>query len=146
MATDSRDNGFLLSRRDCTKFCLWMMLLVLSGRPCTPSAMAASTAPPGTASGVQLIMIEDRGCPYCARWNKEVEVAYAASAEGHFAPLVRRPRNHPDVKKFAKVIYSPTFIVVRDGVELGRIVGYPGADFFWGMLDQILTAAGFKSG
>ncbi len=145
MATDSRGNSFLLSRRGGSRFCLWMMLLALGGLRCTPTVMAAGTAPSGTASGVQLIMIEDRGCPYCARWNEEVGGAYAASAEGLFAPLVRRPRNHPDVKKFANIIYSPTFIVVRGGVELGRITGYPGADFFWGMLDQILRPAGFKS-
>lgn len=99
---------------------------------------------PLARSGVQLIMIDQAGCPYCARWDREIGVSYAVTPEGRFAPLIRRPRHHPDLAGFADSIYSPTFIVVRDGVEIGRIVGYPGADFFWGLLDQILARAGFK--
>lgn len=94
---------------------------------------------------MRLIMIEDPGCPYCARWDREVGAAYLASAEGRFAPLTRRRRGHADVVRFANVVYSPTFIVVHDGVEIGRIVGYPGADFFWGLLGQILARAGFEA-
>ena len=98
-----------------------------------------------SSTGVQLVMIEDPGCPYCARWTKEIGGVYPASDEGRFAPLVRRQRNHPDVAGFRDIVFSPTFIVVRDGLEIGRIVGYPGQDFFWGMLDQILARAGFKA-
>ena len=95
-------------------------------------------------AGVHLIMVELAGCPYCARWDREIGISYGASPEGRFAPLVRLPRNHPALSAFADSIYSPTFIVVQDGVEIGRIVGYPGADFFWGLLDRILAQAGFK--
>src|SRR5690606_41734533 len=56
---------------------------------------------------VRLIMVEDPGCPYCALWDKEVGVAYAASPEGRFAPLVRRRRDDPDVKELGQVVYSP---------------------------------------
>jgi hypothetical protein len=28
--------------------------------------------------------------------------------------------------------------VAEDGIEIGRIAGYPGADFFYPMLDEIL--------
>jgi hypothetical protein len=34
--------------------------------------------------------------------------------------------------------YTPTFVVVQDGTEVGRIEGYPGEDFFWGLLGRIL--------
>jgi hypothetical protein len=34
--------------------------------------------------------------------------------------------------------FTPTFIVVQDGAEIGRIEGYPGEDFFWGLLGRIL--------
>ena len=94
--------------------------------------------------GVHLIMIEQAGCPYCAKWDREIGIAYSSSAEGRFAPLIRRARNHPDLAGLADSIYSPTFIVVHDGQEIGRIIGYPGADFFWGLLDQILARVGFK--
>lgn len=110
-----------------------------------PPSHGESRAAPAEFSGMQLLMIEDPGCPYCARWHEEVGIAYAASDEGQFAPLVRRRRNDPDVGKFQNVVYSPTFIIVREGVEIGRIVGYPGADFFWGLLSAILQKAGFRA-
>jgi hypothetical protein len=28
---------------------------------------------------------------------------------------------------------------MQNGVEVGRIRGYPGEDFFWGMLDQLIN-------
>ncbi|MBL3206218.1 thioredoxin family protein, partial [Klebsiella pneumoniae] len=33
--------------------------------------------------------------------------------------------------------YTPTFILVDGGREIGRIEGYPGADFFWGLLERL---------
>lgn len=113
--------------------------------PTTSAHHAASgAAPVGAAPVIELVMVADPGCPYCARWEEEVGVAYAASAEGHFAPLVRRQRDDPEVKRLGNIIYSPTFILLRDGVEIGRIVGYPGPDFFWGLLEKLLKQAGFN--
>jgi hypothetical protein len=31
---------------------------------------------------------------------------------------------------------TPTFIFVRDEVEVGRIVGYPGAELFWWQISE----------
>ena len=38
--------------------------------------------------------------------------------------------------------FTPTFILVEDGQEVGRIEGYPGADFFWGLLGMVMEDAG----
>lgn len=119
-------------------FSVW---LPLAAERAMAGAISAEASPV-----VRLIMVEDPGCPYCALWDEEVGIAYAASAEGRFAPLVRHRRNDPEVRKLGKVVYSPTFILVRDGVELGRIVGYPGADFFWGLLEGLLKKAGYRPG
>ena len=35
-------------------------------------------------------------------------------------------------------IYTPTFVLVNNGEEVGRILGYPGEDFFWGLLDRMI--------
>lgn len=37
--------------------------------------------------------------------------------------------------------YTPTFVLLKDGAEVGRIEGYPGESFFYGMLQQILDRA-----
>ncbi len=34
--------------------------------------------------------------------------------------------------------YIPTFVLIDEGKEVGRIEGYPGEDFFWGMLGKLL--------
>lgn len=104
----------------------------------------AAIVEPAGPTGVRLIMVEDVGCPYCAKWDREVGAAYPISAEGRFAPLVRRFRRDPDIAFLKGIVYSPTFVVVQNGEEIGRITGYPAADFFWPMLVDILVKAGFK--
>jgi hypothetical protein len=35
---------------------------------------------------------------------------------------------------------SPTFVLTDDeGREVGRIVGYPGPDFFWGLFSDMIS-------
>jgi len=43
------------------------------------------------------------------------------------------------IRLVAPVVASPTFVLADNGREIGRIVGYPGADFFWGLLGQLLS-------
>ena len=89
----------------------------------------------------ELLMYEEQGCPWCRRWHAEVGIVYPKSAEGRRAPL-RRLDIHgqkPDgIALAAPVRATPTFVLVENGREIGRITGYPGADFFWGLLDGLL--------
>jgi hypothetical protein len=84
-----------------------------------------------TSAPAVLIMIGDPGCPYCARWEREVAPGYTASEDGKLAPLVRRDRRAPDIAFIERVVFSPTFVMLVRGREIGRIVGYAGADLFW---------------
>ncbi|MEM6988824.1 MAG: hypothetical protein AAF499_20155 [Pseudomonadota bacterium] len=34
---------------------------------------------------------------------------------------------------------SPVFVLWHAGREIGRIVGYPGEEFFWPMLNELLA-------
>lgn len=82
---------------------------------------------------------------WCARWNKDVSTEYPITAEGRAAPLRRIDLRAPvpaDLTFSRPPRFTPTFILVRDGVELSRIEGYPGEDFFWGLLQRMLTEAG----
>lgn len=89
----------------------------------------------------ELVMFEQLGCTWCAAWDAEVGGAYAVTEEGRQAPLRRvdidddRPRDLADV---GAVRFTPTFVVIDQGREVGRILGYPGEDMFYGLLDQIL--------
>ena len=106
----------------------------------------AVTSP--AAAEVRLLMAEERGCIWCARWNDEIAPAYPKTAEGRAAPLYRYDLQSDEAPAdlAARVHFTPTFILVRDGVELSRIEGYPGEDFFWGLLGQMLSQADIEIG
>lgn len=91
---------------------------------------------------VELLMFEEAGCPWCRRWREEVGQGYPHTPEGKRAP-VRNVDLHgsppPGITLAAPVRFSPTFVLVAGGREVGRITGYPGADFFWPMLEALLA-------
>jgi len=96
------------------------------------------------ASGVELLMFDDPSCPYCRRWHREVGAAYRSSQEGRRAPLriVRFRGPLPEgITLAGPVQATPTFVLVQDRREIGRITGYAGADFFWSMLTDLLAKA-----
>jgi len=97
---------------------------------------------PGAARAVDLVMVERAGCHWCERWNAEIAHIYPKTREGKLAPL-RRADIHdlPDDVTFkSPPIFTPTFVLVKDGVELGRIEGYASEDFFWFHVEQLLAA------
>lgn len=93
----------------------------------------------------RLVMVEEHGCIWCARWNDEISEIYPKTAEGAAAPLQRMDihAKRPDDITFSRSLYyTPTFVLVVDGKETARIEGYPGEDFFWGLLGKMLAQAG----
>lgn len=92
---------------------------------------------------VELIMVEQPGCAYCAAWDKAIAPIYPKTEAGQYAPLHRvdlRAGAPEGVTYAYPARFTPTFILVDDdGQELGRIEGYPGEDFFWGLLEKMLT-------
>lgn len=100
--------------------------------------------PLSAAADTYLLMAEEEGCMWCARWNAEIAHIYPKTPEGKSAPLVRFDKRGPvpdGVTLDRPVRFTPTFILVTDGAEAGRIEGYPGEDFFWGLLGMMLERA-----
>ena len=82
---------------------------------------------------------------WCALWNKQIAPIYPKTVEGRAAPLRRiNIRDEPptDIVFKRRLTYTPTFVLVNEGQEVSRIEGYPGEDFFWGLLGQMLKEAG----
>jgi hypothetical protein len=107
----------------------WLMLV---------AGLTASAA--GTVAA-ELLMFDDSGCVWCRRWTAEIGPGYPRSPEGVQAPLRRIPiRNQANagVALARPVNATPTFVVVEDGQEVGRLEGYAGRDFFYPMLDELL--------
>lgn len=95
----------------------------------------------------ELLMFEQPGCIYCRQWHAEVGPEYPVTAEGLAAPLRSlqlRDALPEDLTLVAHPVFTPTFVLVRDGVEVGRIEGYPGEDFFWGLLAAMLKDGGVE--
>lgn len=109
-------------------------------------AVAVGLALPTTASrAAELVMFERAGCAWCARFNAEIAPTYDKTGEGRAAPLRRVDLNGPlpaDIAGIDPGAFTPTFVVVQEGREIGRIRGYPGDAFFFGLLDRILSNTG----
>jgi len=102
----------------------------------------ASSEPERT---VELVMLEQVLCEWCEAWNQEVGAIYSQSWEGTAAPLRRvdiHDERPADLVNLPGTRFTPTFVLMIDGKEAGRITGYPGEDFFWGLLAGILRDAG----
>jgi thioredoxin-related protein len=93
------------------------------------------------ARELRLLMFDAPDCEYCQRFEHELGEVYPLTAEGRRAPLERivlagGPPARLSLQ--APVRYTPTFVLVEDDRELGRITGYPGEDHFWGLLGMLL--------
>lgn len=113
-----------------------------------PLAVAAcALATPALAGTLQLLMFERDGCIYCQRWHEQVGPAYPRTPEGAAAPLLRTnikdalPDGTTLTGRFP--ILTPTFVLTEDGTEVGRLEGYPGDEFFWVLLDELLKKTGW---
>lgn len=90
-----------------------------------------------------MLMAEEDGCYWCQKWEDEIAHIYPKTTEGKLAPLQKYDLHSetPDVKFSQRVHYTPTFILVQDGQEVGRIEGYPGEDHFWALLTMLFENA-----
>ena len=95
-----------------------------------PSALAA-----------EMLMLEQPSCAWCARFNKEIAPAWPNTDEGKRAPLRRVDITQAwpdDLAGIARERFTPTFVLVQNGKEIGRIRGYPGDQFFWYLAGELI--------
>ena len=122
---------------------------VASGALALALLFAAPWSAPGSAQAAELVLFETLGCPWCLAWDQEVGVVYHKTAEGWTAPLRRLdigdPRP-PDLAALPDIIYTPTFVLMDGGRDVGRILGYLGEDQFWGLLGELLARLPAASG
>ena len=76
-----------------------------------------------------LILVERAGCAGCHAFRQDLP-DYAQTALGQIAPLTRVDIDHgrwPEgLVLGARPRLTPTFLLLRDGVEIARILGYAG--------------------
>jgi len=113
------------------------------GRGALPGLFLLSLLVPGAAavSAAELLMLEKPGCSWCARWDREIGPVYHKTDEGKRAALRRIDITQPwpkDLEGIRVDRFTPTFILIEDGTEIGRVRGYPGEMYFWPELDKLL--------
>lgn len=111
------------------------------------AVLAAAAMLPVKARAAELLMFESRSCIYCLRWERDVGSLYDKTDEAKILPLRRVDvdrQSASGVTLQSPVRYTPTFVVVDKGREIGRIEGFASDDAFWGRLDELaakITAA-----
>ncbi len=107
-------------------------------------AITLLVSPVISRAEMTLLMAEEDGCMWCARWDTEISKIYPKTPEGHAAPLQRidiHAAMPEGIVLERPLYYTPTFVLLDNGQEVGRIEGYPGQDFFWGVLGVLLREA-----
>ena len=100
-------------------------------------ALLLATASPAA----ELVMFEQKGCVWCQRFDREIAPAYDKTSEGKRAPLRRLDIAQPvppELGFIRRERFTPVFVLVEEGREIGRIRGYPGDTFFWGLLASLI--------
>jgi hypothetical protein len=115
------------------------MLATLKNAAIAAIMFGFATTPAWSA---QLIMIDSKGCAHCARWDREIGAQYSNSTLGKIAPLRRvdaRGKWPSELKGVGRDYFTPTFVLIDGGKEIGRIRGYTGKDWFWKHLLRFAT-------
>jgi thioredoxin-related protein len=96
------------------------------------------------AVSLELVVIEADGCIFCEIFRSDVLPAYEASEQGkqmpvQFVDVNDMDSTHLEFKGAVDIV--PTFIVVKDRREVGRISGYVGPENFFHSINYLLASA-----
>lgn len=105
---------------------------------------AALDGAPARMPNLEVLVFEHIDCVYCQIFRRDVLPKYRYSVRSELAPL-----RFLDIQASAsgrlalnaRIDTVPTVVVMRDGQEVGRIVGYWGPTNFFKMLSHILGHA-----
>lgn len=115
---------------------LWLGLAALA----FPTTLTAEARAPQVSHRFQLILVEQKGCAGCAAWLREIGPVYAQTMPD--MPLIRvdiHTGHWPEgIVIGARPNVTPTFLVLRDGIEVERLYGYAGPARFWPALRAAL--------
>jgi hypothetical protein len=105
-------------------------------------AITTSLVWPVAVQTAEPVMFERDGCAWCQRWDREIGPVYDKTAEASVLPLRRVNTDSQaagGITLASPVRYTPTFVVVDNGREVGRITGYINDGAFWGLLSALTT-------
>ena len=90
---------------------------------------------------LELVMVTSDHCPFCKAWERDVGFIYSNTPYAQKARLRR-----VDIADMAStlpelptiVFGTPTFLILENNMEVGRIEGYQSSDlFFWALSEYV---------
>jgi hypothetical protein len=93
------------------------------------------------AHAAELLVVEDPRCGPCILFDRQIGPIYAKTDEGRVAPLHRIAYGKPAPAPYAFIgqpKVAPTFVLVDQGREVGRIEGYSSDELFWMSLASLI--------
>jgi len=115
------------------------IVLALAGYGSVRAALDGSPAP---ASRLEVLVFEHAECTYCRVFRRDVLPRYQTAGVGRSVPLRFVDIERSDTGALglrARIDTVPTAVVMRDGAEVDRIVGYWGPDNFFKLLAHIIS-------
>lgn len=100
-------------------------------------SLAPARTPP-----IELVVFERTGCTYCRVFRRDVVPKYRVAVRGNAVPLRFVDIDAVDPATLAlvsRIDTLPTAVLMRDGREVDRIVGYWAPDTFFKLLSHILA-------
>jgi thioredoxin-related protein len=97
----------------------------------------------------ELVYVDRSGCPWCHRFEQETMGPYQLSELGREAPLKRHSLDNgqPPFRGLDEPVrFTPTFILLKDGKEAARIIGYRDNATFFGLMERHLADQRGKQG
>ncbi len=101
-------------------------------------------APLPNASNLELIVMEAPGCTYCDIFRRDVLPSYQASERAKDVPIRFLDINDASPEELglnSPVDIVPTFVVLKDHKEVGRIPGYVGPEYFFHSINHLISSA-----
>lgn len=94
------------------------------------------------AASVELVVFEHADCQYCRVFRSDVAPRYASGTQAERAPLrfinIEHTGTHGIGGLNASIHMVPTFVLMQEGREVDRIVGYWSPDNFFKMVAYML--------
>lgn len=124
------------------KYVLFVLAFVAGAQTATHAGLDVDAVPAG--SGFELVVMEAPGCIYCTIFRRDVLPSYQASEHARDVPIRFVDINEPAAAAIhldQPVDVVPTFIIVKDHKEIGRIPGYVGPENFFHAINYLLSSS-----
>lgn len=97
---------------------------------------------PAKPETMELVVMEAPGCTYCTIFRRDVLPSYEASERAKEMPIRFVDINDDSAQALGldgPIDVVPTFVVLRNNKEVGRIPGYMGPEFFYHSIYSLVS-------